>query len=584
MADEIKASSSPPHRPLRRRRHRQHLPAAIYTATALLAVSTSGSLKPASAQPPADSAAFVGEQEDPRHDDTVAAVAPLAFADGNSQGDARTDGVYIKTRGLDDDSSPPPPPLPPETASASTSSSARHWGTAAPGQKQQRPPSADTAAGADHNSSDRAAGSTGPSATAAFVADDAAQTVASDAGGGGDHKPTPKKGGFAASAKTEMAPSSPTVSSTSPSANRINRTVAASLGEAKKKRKYVPPDGFRLAARIVTIDGLSHFIDTTQQDGEEDHEAVAPDDHLTVPFLDCSAIGSFTESIRMNDCSFRHLPAGTEPVDWMTLDEASGPQVVVALQPLEVTVSGGSGEDGRSETRKTFKSGDTLLFEDIGGRGHKMRSVPASLISSDPSFKATHQHGMGGIHSDMSVLIISLPRQNQYQHNQQKTSGSLTNLSSLFGRWSKGSSGAKEGDNEELPPRPCLVETDGTYSSLGPAPRNLGNVLPSKARLIRATVGAALSAVLTHRLLSQMPIGVAACVGGGALLVAGTCGFSAVGEGTLDSVADWWEGFILERRLASAAFLNGDFEESGFEEAAEGDLPSGRAPPDSYAM
>ena len=318
----------------------------------------------------------------------------------------------------------------------------------------------------------------------------------------------------------------------------------------------VPPDGFVLASRIVSVDGLSYFVDSAEDNMVDSELSVLGPSpvlgDLTIPFLDCGAVGSFTDAMSMRDCSFRHLPSGAEPFGWSTVDT---PQIMVALQPLEVTVSGGGGDDGLEATRRNFRAGDVLLFEDTEGKGHKMKAAPVKKKGATGGKPAPTP----SLHPDMSVLIISLPKRHANHHRAGTGTGASSGsggdsedktairLPALFG---KRKNHNKENDTANGdPPRPCLVETDGTYSSLGPpASQTLSDVLPSPGRIIRGAVGAVLSALATDRWLGRGQPRVSGWLGGCALVVGGTCGFAAVGEGTLESLADWWEEFVINRR------------------------------------
>lgn len=363
-------------------------------------------------------------------------------------------------------------------------------------------------------------------------------------------------GGFAGTAAT----TADTNTSTTTAATTTSHTGI-------KNDNIVPPDGFVLASRIVSIEGLSYFVES-HGDGKAQNDAVLSPPpvlgDLTIPFLDCGAVGSFTDAIGMRDCSFRHLPSGAEPFGWSTVDT---PQLVVALQPLEVTVSGGGGDDGMESTRRNFRAGDVLLFEDTDGKGHKMKAAPVKKKGATGGIPAAAPT----LHPDMSVLIISLPPQKR--HGNHHRIGTATNFGSggsgskdktairlpaLFGRRSSHNKegGIIDGD----PPRPCLVETDGTYSSLGPpASQTLSDVLPSPGRLIRGAVGAVLSALMTDRWLGRGQPRISGWLGGCALVVGGTCGFAAVGEGTLESLADWWEEFVINRRFTDSEDVVEDF-------------------------
>lgn len=337
-------------------------------------------------------------------------------------------------------------------------------------------------------------------------------------------------------------------------------TTVATKTSPSKNDNIIPPDGFVLASRIVSIEGLSYFVDSVGVGASTESDANAAGalspppvfGDLTIPFLDCGAVGSFTDAIDMRDCSFRHLPSGAEPFGWATVD---APQLVVALQPLEVTVSGGGGDDGLESTLRNFRAGDVLLFEDTDGKGHKMKAAPIKKKGATGGKPAATPI----LHPDMSVLIISLPPQKRHGNHHRAGTGATSGssgskdktairLPALFGR--RNSHNNEGGSVDGDPPRPCLVETDGTYSSLGPpASQTLSDVLPSPGRLIRGAVGAVLSALMTDRWLGRGQPRISGWLGGCALVVGGTCGVAAVGEGTLESLADWWEEFVISRRF-----------------------------------
>jgi len=339
---------------------------------------------------------------------------------------------------------------------------------------------------------------------------------------------------------------------------RNTNTSTTSHQDSGSGGDIVPPDGFVLASRIVSVDGLSYFVDSAEDDMVDSELSVLGPPpvlgDLTIPFLDCGAVGSFTDAMSMRDCSFRHLPSGAEPFGWSTVDT---PQIMVALQPLEVTVSGGGGDDGLEATRRNFRAGDVLLFEDTEGKGHKMKAAPVKKKGATGGKLAPTP----SLHPDMSVLIISLPKRHASHHRAGTGTGASSGsgggsedktairLPALFG---KRKNHNKENDTANGdPPRPCLVETDGTYSSLGPpASQTLSDVLPSPGRIIRGAVGAVLSALATDRWLGRGQPRVSGWLGGCALVVGGTCGFAAVGEGTLESLADWWEEFVIMRRYS----------------------------------
>ena len=69
---------------------------------------------------------------------------------------------------------------------------------------------------------------------------------------------------------------------------------------------------------------------------------------------------------------------------------------------------------------------------------------------------------------------------------------------------------------------------------------------------MRGAVGAVLSALVTDRWLGRGQPRISGWLGGCALVVGGTCGFAAVGEGTLESLADWWEEFVINRKITDS--------------------------------
>mmetsp|Transcript_5402 Transcript_5402/g.12267 ORF Transcript_5402/g.12267 Transcript_5402/m.12267 type:complete len:800 (-) Transcript_5402:267-2666(-) len=179
-----------------------------------------------------------------------------------------------------------------------------------------------------------------------------------------------------------------------------------------------PPfqDGFKLAGRIVTSpsDGLSYFLDAPQVDPEDN----GGDWMMTIPYayLDCGpTIESTTEAFSLADMVLRHFPASASMGHWTNLgggvtiendmneeEETEGPntkyidgshegqpKLLVALSPIEITVSGNNDES------RLFNPGDVILMEDTLGKGHKMSAAHGNTESSKTQ--------------DMSVLMISLP-------------------------------------------------------------------------------------------------------------------------------------------------------------------------------
>ena len=190
-----------------------------------------------------------------------------------------------------------------------------------------------------------------------------------------------------------------------------------------------PPQGFQLTARIVTSpsDGLSYFLDFPLDDPNSEDALLM----FSIPysFVECGpTIESTTDAFSLTDMVARHFPGGADPGHWVNLgggvtmdngdDEEDGengprylngnlhdghPKLLVALSPIEITVSG-----HELETR-TFQPGDVILMEDTLGKGHKMRAAPTALREEgDPRTKHV-AHGQ-----DLSVLMISLPHTVHY--------------------------------------------------------------------------------------------------------------------------------------------------------------------------
>lgn len=172
---------------------------------------------------------------------------------------------------------------------------------------------------------------------------------------------------------------------------------------------HSPPQGFKLAGRVVTSpsDGLSYFLDAPQVDPEDNNG----DWMMTIPYayLDCGpTIESTTEAFSLAEMVLRHFPASASIGHWTNLgggvtiddgerggpkyidtdgDVAEYPKLLVALSPIEITVSG-NGEESR-----VFSPGDVILLEDTLGKGHKLQPL-----------KKPDAPGQ-----DMSVLMLTLP-------------------------------------------------------------------------------------------------------------------------------------------------------------------------------
>ena len=205
---------------------------------------------------------------------------------------------------------------------------------------------------------------------------------------------------------------------------------------------HEPPRGFRLAGRIVTspADGLSYFLDDAHQVFDpDDDDGNNGDWMMTIPYryLECGpTIESTTEAFPLHDMILRHLPHSASMGHWMNLgggvtiienginnnegkDDGEGggtttryidtdghneghPKLLVALSPLEITVS------GNNEESRRFHPGDVILMEDTLGKGHKMNAAPPVIrgeISQPASRKNTDTtHGQ-----DLFVIMVSLP-------------------------------------------------------------------------------------------------------------------------------------------------------------------------------
>eukprot|EP00579_Thalassiosira_antarctica_P027768 CAMPEP_0202007692 /NCGR_PEP_ID=MMETSP0905-20130828/12099_1 /ASSEMBLY_ACC=CAM_ASM_000554 /TAXON_ID=420261 /ORGANISM="Thalassiosira antarctica, Strain CCMP982" /LENGTH=778 /DNA_ID=CAMNT_0048565689 /DNA_START=279 /DNA_END=2615 /DNA_ORIENTATION=+ len=187
-----------------------------------------------------------------------------------------------------------------------------------------------------------------------------------------------------------------------------------------------PPHGFKLAGRVVTSpsDGLSYFLDAPRI--KDDSEDNGGDWMMTIPYayLECGpTIESTTEAFSLADMVLRHFPASASMGHWTNLgggvtienernegDESEGstkyiegnqegnPKLIVALSPIEITVS------GNNEEARIFNPGEVILMEDTLGKGHKMKAAPSTSYDKAEPTKKHDAHGQ-----DLSVLMVSLP-------------------------------------------------------------------------------------------------------------------------------------------------------------------------------
>ena len=181
------------------------------------------------------------------------------------------------------------------------------------------------------------------------------------------------------------------------------------------------PLGFKLDGRVVTSpsDGLSYFLD-------------APKDNArTIPYsyLECGpTIESSTEAFSTLDMVLRHLPASAQSVShWANLgggitiesslddgeeevddttryidtdgDVEPRPILVIALSPIEITVS------GNNEESRVYQPGSVILMEDTVGKGHKIKAaVPVNNSAAESSNTQQPESS-----KDMSLLMVTLP-------------------------------------------------------------------------------------------------------------------------------------------------------------------------------
>ena len=305
-----------------------------------------------------------------------------------------------------------------------------------------------------------------------------------------------------------------------------------------------PPEGFHLSAHVVTdpSDGLSYFVDTGDIEGQQG----TSDRDLLVPFLWCGAVGSTTERFRVKSGYFRHFPAGSSPSSWTTT-AGDRPELVVALHPLEVIVSG-NGEEARM-----FVSGDVILLQDTTGRGHKMRAArgekrPGGEVVAPSRGKSA----AAAEERDLSVFVMTLPN---YRHGHRRSpeppphdknpairsQGTAGHLSILgLRRASQVTDGGRGGWGR---PHPCTVEHDPAYSTLGlkatreqllsSAAQSNNPLIPpllsalgleSPRRIVLFATGLAVSSFVTYFAYRVAPpvlglLGIASAVAGGTIAV-----------------------------------------------------------------
>jgi hypothetical protein len=167
--------------------------------------------------------------------------------------------------------------------------------------------------------------------------------------------------------------------------------------DSRSNSNHQPPQGFRLAGRVVTnpMDGLSYFLDPQKDDSNGNNNDLM----MTIPYryLECGpTIESTTEAFALNNMVLRRLPKHHHQIThWInssggvTVENVVGvegeegntkyfdidgsnseghPKLLVALSPIEITVS------GNNEESRLFYQGDVILMEDTIGKGHKLNS------------------------------------------------------------------------------------------------------------------------------------------------------------------------------------------------------------------
>jgi hypothetical protein len=318
------------------------------------------------------------------------------------------------------------------------------------------------------------------------------------------------RGGTSSGHKTPLSSMRNTRKNSGIKSNRI-----ASEGEAAAEDQHksednnpTPPQGFELSARVVTSpsDGLSYFLDVPADPNALELENWMM--NIPYTYVECGpTVESTTESFLLEDMVVRHFPHAAAMGHWVNLaggvtierskkdhdenelesyinESIDGhPKLLVALSPIEITVS------GNNEETRTFYPGEVVLMEDTLGKGHKMRAARGKF--DDNSSKS---HGQ-----DLKVLMVSLPHSvhytvsdlNNYARHQRAKSTSSTNTlkpnepsehpspssysgakHSIFGLVPKHlSKGRMRRDYRSASmiahdTKPCPLEYDSAYSSL----------------------------------------------------------------------------------------------------------------------
>jgi len=398
--------------------------------------------------------------------------------------------------------------------------------------------------------------------------------------------------------KSEMMADASSLPPSELSANKGPATAAAAAAKRKltEHQRYRLPDGFNLAAHVVTdpSDGLSYFATAPPSTLTNLSDSDAQQ-HLQIPYMECGSSGSTTQAITIRLGHFRHLPPGTRPHSWTTatsthqpgeggllssLGDGLGlnvggvgsdrrgqprkdPQLLVALGPLELTVSGNGGQT------RTFGAGNVVLLEDTVGRGHKLSPTDGE---------------------ELSVLMLSLPRHhhhhNYLDHHELRRSGDqfarvddaqlpftssfrrpISNARrhlSVLGLRRRGADGGRV-------PLPCRSQAAASSpAEFDVAAALLGDDM-QRRRILLGTVGLGLSSFVTYFLVVVAPpvlgvLGLATTFVGGAFLADGLIGMAAAEAHNFLNMIQRGGGSEDDDAIAGVGAEEGDLREDEVEE------------------
>jgi len=197
---------------------------------------------------------------------------------------------------------------------------------------------------------------------------------------------------------------------------------------------HSPPSGFTLAAHVITNprDGKSYF--TSPEDSP-------PDENLLIPFQDCGATGSTTQGISLSKAFFRQFPKSAHPAEFVGAKEK---HLLICLNRLEMVLSGGGATNGEEGERRVFKEGSVILMEDLLGKGHKIYSTDG----------------------DVSVMMLTLPKENYSTCNRNGTTGSIGSRGGTERKGGRFLSRFGLRRPKQPVKGPCPLEHDPAYSTL----------------------------------------------------------------------------------------------------------------------